>query len=112
MNGLGIANYQTKPHPARYSETEPNWLTLELLWILRALLDASALFITILLAAHSSAANGSPNLRQSCESAASSEQLLKNSRENHASLRSGFLILVVQYFSTVQGRPFKVTIAA
>ena len=41
MNGLGGTNYQTKPHLARYSETKPKSLTLELLWILRSLLDAA-----------------------------------------------------------------------
>jgi hypothetical protein len=41
LNGLGSANYQTKPHLARYSETKPKSLTLELLWILRSLLDAA-----------------------------------------------------------------------
>ena len=41
INGLGSANYQTKPNPVRYSETKPKPLTLELLWILRALLYAA-----------------------------------------------------------------------
>jgi hypothetical protein len=41
MNGHESANYQTKPHLARYSETKPKPLTLELLWILRSLLDAA-----------------------------------------------------------------------
>ena len=41
INGLGSANYQTKPNPDRYSETKPKPLTLELLWILRALLNAA-----------------------------------------------------------------------
>ena len=77
---IGIANYRTKLNPVRYSKTKPNPLTLELLWILRALLDASALFITFLPAVLSaSAANGSP---------APSAQPLKNAA--NASLRSGF----------------------
>src|ERR1035437_9542195 len=41
INGLGSANYQTKPNPDTYSETKPKPLTLELLWILRALLNAA-----------------------------------------------------------------------
>src|ERR1035437_825179 len=41
INGLGSANYQTKPNPDRYSETKPKPLTLELLWILRALPNAA-----------------------------------------------------------------------
>jgi hypothetical protein len=43
LNDLGIADYQTKPNPDRYSETKPKPLTLELLWILRPLLDAADL---------------------------------------------------------------------
>ena len=41
FTGLGNANYQTKVNPDRYSETRPKPLTLELLWILRALLNAA-----------------------------------------------------------------------
>jgi hypothetical protein len=41
FSGFINANYQTKPNPDRYSELWANRRTLELLWILRALLDAA-----------------------------------------------------------------------
>jgi hypothetical protein len=83
LSGHGRVNYQTKPHLVRYSETKINQLTLELLWILRALLGAAVLFITILLAVLSVSAASS--------SLAPSEQPWKNTAT--AFHRSGFVTL-------------------